>query len=182
MKTKSGFTLIELLVVIFLVGAFVMIAVPNIQKGTEINIKSASRNLTATIKYLYNEAVFKKNIYRLVFDIDQGEYWIETLSGEEYVHSTDPNHKRKRLPPGVYFGDVVTERTLGRSSLDEEHEYILFLPTGFAEPAAIHLKTDDVDKNYTLQTKPYTGGTRVYDEYVELIRQQENYGEAENSL
>lgn len=182
MKKNSGFTMIELLVVIFLIGAFVFIAVPKIQTGTEINIKSASRNLTATIKYLYNEAVFKKNIYRLVFDIDQNLYWIETLSGDEYVHSADPNHKRKRLPPGVYFSEVVTERTLGRSSLDEEFEYILFLPTGFAEPAAIHLSTDDVNKNYTLQTKPYTGGTRVYDEYVDLNTQQGIYGGTQDRL
>ena len=171
MRKERGFTLIELLVVIFLVGAFVMVAVPKIQTGTEINIKSASRNLTATIKYLYNEAVFKKNIYKLVFDVERGEYWIEVLNEDEYVLSPDPNHRRKRLPPGVYFGEIVTERTIGRSSFDDEYDYILFLPTGFVEPAAIHLSTDDVDKNYTLETKPYTGGTRVYNEYVELIRQ-----------
>lgn len=171
MNKVRGFTLIELLVVIFLVGAFVLVAVPRIKTGTEINIKSASSNLTATIKYLYNEAVFRKNIYKLAFNIDQGEYWIETLSGGEYVQSTDPNHRRRKLPNGVYFRDVVTERSIGRSSLDDDEEFILFLPTGYVEPAVIHLKTDDEDKNYTLQTKPYTGGTRVYNEYVELLRQ-----------
>lgn len=170
MKTEQGFTLIELLVVIFLVGAFVMIAVPKINTGTEINIKSASRRLTATIKYLYNEAVFKKNIYKLAFNIDESEYWIETLSGNEYVQSTDPNHKRRKLPNGVYFKDVVTERSVGRNALADDEEFILFLPTGFVEPAVIHLRTDDEDKNYTLETKPYTGGTRVYNEYVELLR------------
>ena len=170
MNKNRGFTLIELLVVIFLVGAFFMIAVPKIKTGTEINIKSASRKLTATIKYLYNEAVFKKNIYKLAFNIDEGEYWVETLSGSEYVQSTDPYHRRQKLPNGVYFGDVLTERSIGRSSLDDDEEFILFLPTGFVEPAVIHLKSDDEDKNYTLETKPYTGGTRVYNEYVELLR------------
>jgi prepilin-type N-terminal cleavage/methylation domain-containing protein len=33
MRKSSGFTLIELLVVIFLVGAFVFIAVPKIKKA-----------------------------------------------------------------------------------------------------------------------------------------------------
>ncbi len=171
MNKDRGFTLIELLVVIFIVGTFVMIVVPKIKTGTEINIKSASRNLTATIKYLYNEAVFKKNIYKLAFNLEENEYWIETLNNGEYVQSTDPYHRRRKLPSGVYFQDVITERSVGRSALDEDEEFILFLPTGFVEPAVIHLRTDDEDKNYTLETKPYTGGTRIYNEYVELLRQ-----------
>jgi prepilin-type N-terminal cleavage/methylation domain-containing protein len=171
MNKERGFTLIELMVVILLIAAFVTIALPKIKTGTEINIKSAASSLTATIKYLYNEAVFKKNIYKLAFNIEESEYWIETLSGNEYVKSTDPYHRVRKLPNGVYFRDVVTERSIGRSALDDDEEFILFLPTGFVEPAVIHLKTDDEDKNYTLETKPYTGGTRVYNEYVELLRQ-----------
>ena len=171
MNNEQGFTLIELMVVILLVGGFVFLAVPKIQTGTEINIKSASSNLTATIKYLYNEAVFKKNIYRLSINIDEDEYWIETLSDGEYVQSTDPNHRRRKLPNGVHFEDVITERSVGRNALEEDEEFILFLPTGFAEPAVIYLRTENEDTRYTLQTKPYTGGTRVYNEYVELLRQ-----------
>ncbi len=169
MNREEGFTLIELLVVIILIGTFVYIAVPKIESGTEFNIKSASRNLSATIRYLYNEAAFKKNIYRLVFDIDNDEYWIESLNNNEYVTSGDPLLSKKRLPNGVHFKDVITERTLGRSTLDDAPEYILFLPTGFVEPAAIHLITDNEDY-YTLETKPYTGGTRIYNEYVQLLR------------
>ena len=168
-RNNKGFTLIELLVVIILIVTFMYIAVPKIKSGTEFNIKSASRNLSATIKYLYNEAAFKKNIYRLVFDIDNDEYWIESLNNNEYITSSDPLLSRKRLPNGVHFKDVITERTLRKSTLDEEPEFILFLPTGFVEPAEIHLVTDNEDY-YTLETKPYTGGTRVYNEYVELLR------------
>lgn len=170
MSKNDGFTLIELMVVVLLIGAFVLVVVPRIKMGTDINIKSASRNLTATIKYLYNEAAFKKNIYKLAFNIEESEYWIETLNENEYVQSSDPYHRTRKLPNGVYFRDVITERSLGRSSLDDAQEFILFLPTGYVEPAVIHLKTDDGDNNYTLETKPYTGGTRVYNEYVELLR------------
>jgi len=171
MNREKGFTLIELLVVIILIATFVYIAVPKLKSGTELNIKSASRNLSATIKYLYNEAAFKKNIYRLVFDVDNDEYWIELLNNNEYVISSNPMHSRKRLPNGVHFQDVITERSVGRSTLDKEPEFILFLPTGFVEPAAIHLVTDNED-HYTLETKPYTGGTRIYDKYVKLLRRE----------
>ncbi|MCA9810798.1 MAG: hypothetical protein KC473_10690, partial [Candidatus Dadabacteria bacterium] len=54
------------------------------------------------------------------------------------------------------------------STLGQEPDYILFLPTGYVEPAAIHLQSDNGD-NFTIQTKPYTGGTRVYNEYVNVL-------------
>lgn len=169
MKQQQGFTLLELLVVILIIGAFFFIAVPKFQDMTQVNLKSASRNLTATIKYLYNEAAFKKNIYRLTFDVENGEYWVEFLNDDEFVLSQDSAQIRHKLPNGIYFKDIVTERTLERNPLDDEKEYILFLPTGFVEPAVIHIYTDD-EQYYTLATKPYTGGTKVYDEYVDLLR------------
>lgn len=178
MKKNNGFTLLEILVVMLIIGAFFFVAVPKFQDLTEVNLKSASRNLTATIKYLYNEAAFKKSIHRLTFDIEAGEYWVETLQNSEFgggqtrefgLSEDSSTQKRHKLPNGVYFKDVVTERTLERNPLDEENEYILFLPTGFVEPAVIHIFTDD-ERYYTLATKPYTGGTKVYDEYVELLR------------
>ena len=169
MKQKKGFTLLELLVVMFLIGLFSYFAVPKFQDLTQVNLKSASRNLIGTIKYLYNEAAFKKKIYKLVFDLENNEYWVLVLEGNEYIEPLDSPHKRYKLPNGVYFEDVITERTLNRSSLNDEENFILFLPTGFVEPAVIHIATDN-DKQYTLETKPYTGGTRVYDGYVELLR------------
>jgi prepilin-type N-terminal cleavage/methylation domain-containing protein len=168
MKKKDGFTLLEVLVVMLIIAAFFFVAVPKFQDLTEVNLKSASRNLSSTIKYLYNEAAFKKNIYRMVFDVENGEYWIETLQGNEYAASEDSSHKRRKLPTGVYFKDVITERSRERNPLEDEKEFILFLPTGFVEPAVIHLYTDN-ERYYTLATKPYTGGTKVYDEYVELL-------------
>ena len=87
MKSKSGFSLIEILVVMFLIGSFFIFAVPRFQDITEVNIKSASRKLSGIIRYTYNESIFKKNMYRLVFDLDNDEYWVEVLKGTEFVHS-----------------------------------------------------------------------------------------------
>ena len=168
MRDQKGFTLIELVVVIFLVGVFFLVAIPKFKDITEVNIKSASRRLTGTIRYLYSEAVFKKRVYKLVFDIDTNEYWVEVIEGNEFVTPPDTFLQRKRLPVGVFFKDITTERSLGKTEKGRD-EFILFMPTGFVEPAVIHLTTED-GQAYTLATKPYTGGTIVFDEYIDLFK------------
>jgi len=169
MTNKKGFTLIELTVVILIMAAFFLVAIPKFKDITEVNIKSASRRLSGTIRYLYSEAAFKKRVYKLVFDIDRGEYWIEVLDGNEFVIPDDPFLNRKQLPTGVYFKDIKTERSFGKT-LDGSEQFILFMPTGFVEPAVIHLGTEK-GVYYTIATKPYTGGTIVLNEYVDLLKQ-----------
>jgi len=60
MKKSNGFTLIEILVVMVLLGSILLIAVPRFQNLADVNLKSTSRRISGTIKYLYNESVFKK--------------------------------------------------------------------------------------------------------------------------
>ncbi|MER3445746.1 MAG: hypothetical protein C4291_02415 [Candidatus Dadabacteria bacterium] len=169
MKDNRGFTLIELVVVVVLIGAFLLVAIPKFKGISEVNIKSASRRLSGIIMYLYSEAVFKKTIYKLAFDIDNGEYWVQVLDGNEFkVTTDDPLLGVKRLPDGVYFKDIITQRSRGKS-VKGSGEYILFMPTGFVEPAVIHLETEG-GIDYTVATKPYTGGTIVLDEYVDLFQ------------
>ena len=167
MKTNSGFSLIEILVVMFLIGSFFLFAVPRFQDITEVNIKSASRKLSGIIRYTYNESIFKKNMYRLVFDLDNDEYWVEVLKGTEFVESKNPVMTKKKLPSGTFFRDISTERSFGKVQ-EGRDIFLLFLPTGFVEYAVIHLETES-RRNYTLVTNPYTGITNVYDEYVEFI-------------
>lgn len=167
MRSNRGFTLIEFAVVLVLIGAFFLIAIPKFNDLTEVNIKSASRRLTGVVKQLYNEAVFKKKIYKLSFDLDGGEYWVEVQEGNQFVITDDPFLRRMKLPDGVSFQDIKTDRDQV-NSLGTKEEFILFLPTGFVEPAVIYLRTENEDF-YTLATKPYTGGMTVFDEHVDLF-------------
>ena len=167
MSDKRGFTLIELAVVIFLLGAFFLVAIPRFKDIADVNIKSASRRLSSLIRLLYNEAAFKKKLYKLEFDVGNGEYWVEVQDGNEFVIPNDPILGRKKLPEGVYFKDITTQRSTGRT-LERGDLFILFMPTGFVEPAVIHLEAES-GANYTIATKPYTGGTIVIDEYVDLL-------------
>ncbi len=171
-KDKLGFTLIELSIVVFIIASFFLLAVPRLDNFTEGNLKSSSRNLSTTIRYLYSEAAFKKKIHKLAFDIDTGEYWVEVLEDNEYIESPDPFLRKRKLANNVSFKDIVTKRSLGVST-EGKDEFILFLPSGFVEPVVIHLQSSSGDV-YTLATKPYTGGTRVYDEYKDLLIKQDS--------
>ena len=166
MSNSKGYTIVELVVVIFILGSIVAIAVPNIIERTDIKLKSASRNLSGTIRYLYNEAILRKEIYKLVFDIEEGEYWSEVLEGNEFVKKEDFIFKKKSLPSGVDFENIETERTKGEVGSGEE-PFLLFLPSGYMDAAIIHLKTRK-DNYFTLSTNPYTGITKVYDNYIEF--------------
>ena len=173
MRKTEGFTLIEILVVMVILGGLLFVAVPKFREFTDINLKSASRNLSGTIKYLYNESIFKKNIYKLAFDIDNGEYWVEFMQDNQFVESTDPVLKRRRLPDGIHFEDIFTERT--QQKVDSGNEaFILFLPNGFVDYAVIHIGTSR-DNSFTIETKPYTGGTKIYDQYYELRQEDDPY-------
>jgi prepilin-type N-terminal cleavage/methylation domain-containing protein len=168
MNGQKGFTLIELAVVILLIGVFFLLAIPKFENITDVNIKSASRRLGGTVRYLYSEAVFKKNVYKLLFDIDNGEYWIQVLDGNEFKIPADPFLRKKKLPEGVYFKDIITQRSAGKTQKGSG-EFILFMPTGFVEPAVIHLEAQG-GVDYTIATKPYTGGTIVLDRYADLFQ------------
>lgn len=167
MRSKTGFTLIELAVVLVLIGAFLLIAIPKFNDLTEVNLKSASRRLSSVVKQLYNEAAFKKKIYKLSFDLEGGDYWVEVQEGNEFVITEDPFLRRMKLPQGVSFQDIKTDRDQV-NTLGAKEEFILFLPTGFVEPAVIYLRTENEDF-YTLATKPYTGGMTVFDKHVDIF-------------
>ena len=172
-KDSSGFTLIEILVVMVILGGFLLLAVPRFGDFADVNIKSASRNLSGTIKYLYNESIFKKNIYKLAFDLDNNEYWVEYMQDNQFVVSNDPVLKRKRLPDGISFEDIFTERTQQTVNSGDD-TFILFLPNGFVDYAVIHLNSSG-DNSYTIETKPYTGGTKIYDQYFDLRQEDDQY-------
>jgi hypothetical protein len=143
------------------------VAIPKFKDIAEVNIKSASRRLSSTIRYLYSEAAFRKKLYKLEFDLDSGEYWVKVQDGNEFVIPNDPSLGKKRLPTGVYFKDITTQRSLG-NTLEKGELFILFMPTGFVEPAVIHLEAEN-GVHYTIATKPYTGGTVIIDKYVDLL-------------
>lgn len=165
-RNSAGFTLIEILLVVFLLGAFFSVAAPGLLGTDDMSLRRASRGLVTTIRHLYARAAFEKRVYRLSFDVDSGEYWTEVLVENRFLAEGDSALGKRKLPAGVAFAGVQTERTRGKVTSGRE-AFILFLPTGFVDPAIVHLAAGG-DGFYTLSTNPHTGVARVFDEYVEF--------------
>lgn len=166
-NSTGGFTLIELTIVVVILGALFLLAMPKLQDMADVHLKSSSRRLVVNMRYLYNQAIFKKRTFKLNFDLDENFYWVEVLSGNEFVGYSDQIISKQKLQKGIKFKNVITERTFA-SRLTEREEFILIYPTGRVDPAIIYLESPN-GEIYTLETKPFTGRMAVYDEFVEFF-------------
>ena len=185
-QRRSAFTLIEMLLVIGLMAFIFAIMIPGVNVSIRVAIQNSGRELASTIRAAYDEAVLKGRVFRVVFDLEKQQYWVEqgpqSLSlqtdeqKDESLHpkrTEDERKARKRpvfglardvtrdkrsLPAGVKFADVTTPQTKGPATAGMAVAHIF--PHGFMEKLIIHLK-DTSDHTMTLIADPVSGKTRV---------------------
>lgn len=162
---ERGFTLIELSVVLLVLAVLLAFVTPRFRDLTEYEIKSSSRRLGGTIKYLFNEAAIRHVHYRLNYDLKKGEYWVTYLD-EEKEFKEDPSilSSRVRLPTNIHFEDIVTQHG---GKVYEGETFTQFFPIGWVEETIIHLG-DTRERHYSLLVMPLTGKVRIYGRYVEF--------------
>ncbi|MFQ6079604.1 MAG: Tfp pilus assembly protein FimT/FimU [Thermodesulfobacteriota bacterium] len=162
---EKGFTLIELSVVLLVLAVLLAFVIPRFRDLTEYEIKSSSRRLAGTIKYLFNEAAIRHVHYRLNYDLKKGEYWV-TYPDEEKEFKEDPSilSSRVRLPTNIHFEDIVTQH---QGKVYEGETFTQFFPIGWVEETIIHLG-DTRERHYSLLVMPLTGKVRIYGRYVEF--------------
>ncbi|UCD84272.1 MAG: prepilin-type N-terminal cleavage/methylation domain-containing protein [Deltaproteobacteria bacterium] len=166
----SGFTLIELSVVIIVIGVILTIALPEMRDLTEMQLRSHSRRMAGTIKYLFNQSAIRGNAYCILrIDQENGEYWPEICrpdseNPEQWVCQSDPSilGQKVRLPETLSFADIYIN---GQKIISDEPVPIFFLPQGYVDPGVIYIR-DSRERTYTLQIFPFSGRVRIYDEYV----------------
>ena len=166
---ESGVTLIELSAVLLILAVLLVFLTPKIRDLTEYHLKSTSRRLASTIKYLFDEAAIRHTYYRLNYDLKKGEYWVASLDeGKEFKEDSSVLSSRVRLPSSIQFEDVVTQ---SRGKVFEGQAFTQFFPQGWVEETIIHLK-DKRGRHYSLLIMPLTGKVRVYDRYVEFAEKK----------
>jgi prepilin-type N-terminal cleavage/methylation domain-containing protein len=77
-----GMTLIEIIVVLALAGLLMAVAVPSLRVVMGVDHRRASRELAATLRWVYEEATIRNAAMRVAYDLDRRVYWVEIAEGD----------------------------------------------------------------------------------------------------
>lgn len=172
----AGFSLFEIAVVLFIISLFfVLVTVPieGVLSGGDLG--QATRNLMSEVSQLRGEAAYTRKIQTLVLNIEENTFYalepetpVEFAKKEESLFAEEEVVPRKKdLPSGVFFADVVLD-TLGK--VQEGKAEVRFFANGCVEHTLIHLKNEG-GKFYTLEINPVTGLIRTHEGYIEQKRE-----------
>lgn len=190
---RAGFTLIEILIVVALIGLIMSVAVPNATLALKVNLSNSSRELATTIRASYDEAILKGTVFRIGFDLEKKQYWVEQGDKDYLIRTPDQSEEeqkrlsrltdaerkekqkepfvmargitkeKKNLPKGVKFKDIVTAHTKGPTTGGVVYAHVF--PHGFVEKLVIHLQ-DSYDRESTLIVNSVSGKSRLFERYV----------------
>jgi general secretion pathway protein H len=159
----GGYTLVELTVVVFLIGLMLVLAVPRMEHGIlRDDLKVATRRMVGVVREMRDMAVRDQKTYRLHFDLDGNEYWVEwepmTLEEQE-----EARKRASALPGEIRVLDIYL-RGVGKRDMGEA--VIHFTKKGYMEQAVIHLGVSE-ERAHTLVLSPFVGTVKTHDEYLE---------------
>lgn len=187
---ERGFTLIEMIVVVAIIAIIAAFALPSITSYFQVSIETASRELSSTVKETYEATVMTGKVHRLAYDLKNGQYWAEvgpdtilldTKASKEaeerrrrFAHDEKPppspfaldasvTRKKRSLPTGIVFEDVVTQQA--EDPVTDGTTYTHIFPHGVTEQTIIHLK-DKSNHRFSLVISPIVGRSDLYERYV----------------
>lgn len=194
-RSQGGFSLFELIIAIAIVGLMMGLVVTQMDRALDLNMKRSANRLGSTIRYLYNKAATQGLYIRLVFNIDERSYWVESTTdptkvsadmqvageqGEEAKEGEDEKPKLKYAKPR--FGKVdsfllkptkLPDRVFIKDIFVEHRPSgvqdgivgIYFFPNGYVEQAIINLRNEEDDFFFSIETNPISGSVKISTEY-----------------
>ena len=163
-KTRNaGFTLIEIMVVIVIIAIVAAVVIPHLPAPEEGKLKDSARNLATGIRFLNDQAIITKKVYRLELNLAENSTKISKLSatGEE-LPPDDQFMNRQLVEEGIVIEDVTVPQ---RGKVTEGEVSIPFGPGGNPDGIMIHLKAGE--HHFTIIAYPSGGKVKVLEGYQE---------------
>ncbi len=148
---KKAFTLIELIVVIFIISITTALIMPSVWDTRERALKSEVKRIGNTLRYIYDEAVGKKETYLIKIDLDGNSWGFESKN----------KSRSFEMKENVMFKDIIIP-SLGEVSTGEV--VLKFGPLGPEEPIILHLIKDKTE--YTLVFNHLNGRAKIHEGYI----------------
>jgi len=147
---SKAFTLVELIIVIFIISMTAALIMPSLWDRGERALKTESRRISNTFRYIYDEALGKKQTFNLKINLDK----------DTWNYASKNDSRSFELKDRVMFKDIIVP-SLGNVSFGEV--IMAFGPLGPEEPVIVHLMKNE--KEYTVIFNHISGRTKVYEGY-----------------
>ena len=92
---NQGFSLIEIILVIALMGTVFVMVLPNVSILGVTEAASKISTLTGDIRSVFDLAVLNKRPYRMVFEFNTGNYWVESTYRQDVF--MEPEAREREL-------------------------------------------------------------------------------------
>ncbi|MBT3351503.1 MAG: prepilin-type N-terminal cleavage/methylation domain-containing protein [Nitrospinaceae bacterium] len=157
----EGFTLLEFAIVIVILGIFLGLAYPRIQKQMAGDpLRESSTKLAEGIRRVRVFAISNGRLLRLRITLPRGELKVEaTDAGGEWLEMSDSPIKKEALAEGVRLLKV---RIRGDKDIDEGEAILNFLPSGETRGSLMYLAGGS-DKVRTLIIHPFLNHVEIRD-------------------
>lgn len=147
---KTGFTLIELIIVISIISVITAIIMPSFWHSGEQSLKLEAKRLGNTLRFIYDEAVGKKETYLIKINLDS----------DSWSYESEKESRNFTMEKNVMFKNIVIP-SLGEVSRGEVT--LIFSPLGPEEPITIHLLKDEFE--YTVTFNHLNGRAKIHEGY-----------------
>ena len=152
------------MVVIVIIAICASIVVPRLPAPEGTRLKHSARNLASGMRFLSDQAILTKGVFRLRLNLTENSTSISRLSptGDE-LPPEDQFMSRRLVEEGISIADVTVPQ-LGK--VTEGEVIIPFGPAGNPDCITIHLRGGE--QRYTIIAYPSGGKVKVLEGYREV--------------